>query len=308
MTDYIRSFCAEFDWPEEAADAFVSAYEKIQSVPAAKLLFDQQLNNYECLDTNAALAAVWPTSAKVAQLTGIISHTTDMVFAICLTKHMHELYRQAGIPEQNYRDSALDLRCKLYECKNVRKEWGSFVAPWFTGFYNMSLIGLGRLEFEYPHPIGDPDFAYECDGRVYRTGDLCIGMHIPSSGPLDPEACMDSFRQAYRMFSPRFPEGRIPMICSSWLLFAEHEKFLPEHSRIRQFMKFFDIWESHDSPKFGDCWRIFGQGWRGSLEGFPRDTSLQRAYYDWIASGHEPGTGRGIFIFDGENIRHGHLI
>lgn len=64
----------------------------------------------------------------------------------------------------------------------------------------------------------------------------------------------------------------------------------------------FDIIGRKDVQGFSDSWRVFGRDYSGSTEGFPRATSLQRGFADWLDAGHKTGTGYGVIVFDGERI------
>ena len=65
------------------------------------------------------------------------------------------------------------------------------------------------------------------------------------------------------------------------------------------FMKDYDIVESKESTG-GDLWRIFGQEYcPENLNKLPADTSLQRAYLSWLKQGNAPGSGKGIFFWEG---------
>ena len=61
-------------------------------------------------------------------------------------------------------NSFLDLKYKLEECKLVKGIRGSFVSGWFGGWFNFSLLALGRLQFE---KIDFP-YNYERNGKTLR--------------------------------------------------------------------------------------------------------------------------------------------
>ncbi len=302
MEQYIRDFCREFDYPEGAADAFADCWKKIQACPEAKLAMDQAMADYERLGTsynpNDGLRAM----QAVTEAAGAAPYTMDFTYYLVQTKTLRRLYEDAKLPYKLFYDSVSDMKWKLRECQKMYGQWGSFVAGWFGGFFTLSRFAFGRLQLELS--TWNVDKPYVCQGRTFPKGTRTIGMHIPSCGPLHKEECMDSFRQAWKYYRGMFNEDLIMFNCYSWLLFEKHREFLPKTSNILMFMDFFDIVESHDSPQFGDCWRIFNRKFEGSVEGFPRDTSLQRAYYDWVASGHAAGFGCGAFLFDGEKIYH----
>ena len=90
--------------------------------------------------------------------------------------------------------------------------------------------------------------------------------------------------------------------CGSWLLYPRHREFLPEKSNILRFLDDFEIVSWAEKENFGDAWRVFGRYSELPVEQLPRDTSLRRAYADWLAAGNKTGDGYGLFLFDGEKI------
>ena len=74
----------------------------------------------------------------------------------------------------------MDLKYKLMECKTVKGEWGTFVAPWFDWHYKMKRFALGRLQFEEREWSGE---RFEKAGVVVEPGETVINLHIPSAGP-----------------------------------------------------------------------------------------------------------------------------
>ncbi|NLB36646.1 MAG: hypothetical protein GX824_05005, partial [Clostridiales bacterium] len=90
--------------------------------------------------------------------------------------------------------------------------------------------------------------------------------------------------------------------CGSWLLYPAHEFFLPKGSNILRFMHDFEIVRSRETDEFNNAWRVFGRYANLPYNELPRNTSLRKAYANWLESGNKAGDGYGIFIFDGEKI------
>ena len=63
----------------------------------------------------------------------------------------------------------MDLHYKLDECSLVYGTVGTFVAPWFSGFFNMTRFGLGRLQFEITNTKEE-----------YIVGGVCIPAESPA--------------------------------------------------------------------------------------------------------------------------------
>ena len=145
--------------------------------------------------------------------------------------------------------------------------------------------------------------VFEKDGKKLAYGDWVINMHVPSSGKLTPKNCMQSLRMASEFFADRFPDGIVKFRCTSWLLSPLHQTCLPPESGIRQFASMFDLASVSPMTDGRELWRIFHRNYTGSTEGFPAETTLQRAYLKLLADGDVPQSGLGyIFMKDGKII------
>lgn len=66
-------------------------------------------------------------------------------------------------------------------------------------------------------------------------------------------------------------------------------------------MKAYDIYRTGEED--GDLWRIFNRMYEGDVTVLPEDTSMQRAYKNWLAAGNHAGWGEGIFYKKKEAVR-----
>jgi len=48
-------------------------------------------------------------------------------------------------------------------------------------------------------------------------------------------------------------------------------------------------------------WRIFGKYGEAPVEQLPRDSTMRRAYADFLATGAYPGWAKGVFVWDDVN-------
>ena len=297
MQNYIISFCDEFGYPEEAKDVLENAHRMILDNPSTQELFYRYIYVYN-KDELENYDVVFPLLDEVSKITGIHTYTVQLLFFICLTKHTRKMYQDRFIPYEIFRNSMSDMKWKIIECYNMYGIWGTFVAFWFPRFFNLTRFALGRLQYE----------TYSCkesyDNGIYHInpGDKVINIHIPSSGPLTKEACMESYKKAYEFYQSEFEGDVIPFVCDSWLLYPKHTEFLPENSNILKFMEDFTIVNTKIDENYSDLWRIFQLDYHQNIDDMPQATSLQRAYVEWIKKGNPVGTGYGIFFFDGENI------
>jgi hypothetical protein len=122
-------------------------------------------------------------------------------------------------------------------------------------------------------------------GARFRRGDRALGIHIPGTGPLSPEACDDSIRRARAFFARHFPEEAYHLAtCGSWMLDPQLAEYLPETSNIIHFQRRFQIMPvSWDGDP--DMFRyVFGRP-TIQLDGLPQDTALQRAIVQHLRVG-----------------------
>ena len=292
MKEYIDGFCVRFGYPEEARAALVAAYDEITEDPELSALFHGGLREYEADRWTSAE----PFRALLDELRARSGrphyYASHLLFFICCSRHLLELYRREGISEEIWFDSMCDLKWKLFECRKLHGQWGSFVAPWFIGFFLLRRFALGRFQFE-------PD-TLRCEYRygeyLFPAGTPCVNFHIPNCGSISREIKDDSFARAEAFFRGRCPEGLTVFTCSSWLLYP-HNRELLSSGGIIDFMNDFDIIFSENDPSYHDFWRIFYKEFDGSFEGYPQETRLQRAYLARMREGLPGGEGYGVILW-----------
>ncbi|MDD3242117.1 MAG: acyltransferase domain-containing protein [Eubacteriales bacterium] len=296
---HIIQFCGEFSYPAQACSALLECCDRVTQSPASERFF-MLVARYEA-DEMQNYPKTLAELETLAGQAGTHPYTLQLLYFICLARHARQLYRWRHIPEQVYFDSMCDLKWKLFECQKVHGVWGSFVAFWFPRFFELTRFALGRLQFETV-----------TFGREYRNAgwelspqDVALNVHIPSCGPLSREACLDSYGQAAAFYQDYFEERAAAFTCESWLLWPAHADFLPAHSNIRPFMADFDIIESKADPRGSDLWRLFDRECDCATADLPGDSSLRRAYIDWLRRGNPVGEGIGVFFWkDGGVLRH----
>jgi hypothetical protein len=124
--------------------------------------------------------------------------------------------------------------------------------------------------------------------RFLKKGDATVAVHIPGTGPMDFEACADSFERARSFFRTHWPSRQIhAFTCSSWILDPQFKHCLNPASNIVRFLR---EWYLLPAPGTGGTEtfrRVFGYRPTESedLSALPRDTSLQRAVADHLREG-----------------------
>lgn len=304
--DHIRLVMDRTGFPEEAKACFHRIFQRIQTEDALRKAYYRILNTYlyECPDMKleSALDRVTTLAADY----GENQFSMHMAFILSCTPRMYQLYEEEGIPEEIYWDSVEDLKYKLIECMECKGVPGTFVGSWFHGWFRLKRFALGRFQYEpicydFGAPVTLPS------GDVLMPGTPVANMHIPASGiPLTDAVRNDSYRRAYEFLSRRFQSNQVYLCCSSWLLFARHREFLPAHSNILKFMNDFHLTCSLEDTCFHDAWRVYGHYADGPVEDYPEDSSMQRAFKNWLLQGNHTGSGWGCMLLEnGVNVTHG---
>lgn len=232
-------------------------------------------------------------------------HPYTLYFLITLRclPYLREQYEEdERLTEEMFWQGVDDMRCKLNECLEMHGIYGSFVAGWFGDMLTKRRVALGR--FQYLIKRYEADTFRTPYGHTIEKGSYIAEFHIPSSGvPLTDEIRNDSYRQAWKFFKDTFGTNRVVLRCTSWLLYPEHYRFLPENSNILRFMDDFDLPFYSHFPDFHDAWRLFGKSSQKPLEEWDEKTSLQRAYKKRLLEGKPTGDAMGFIIMEGgENV------
>lgn len=294
MLAYLKEFCQEIDFPEEAIEGLSLAYGQLEKRKESHTKFLELVEYYKEHNEKSEYEGIIGKLDEIAEETGINKFTLHMLYAIALSKHTRFLYEQKGIDDKIFLDTMYDLKAKLMECHQLHDVWGTFVFWWEIDLFNLNLIALGRLQFEVN------EFTEDYQGEKYslKPGDKVLNMHIPSGKPLDCDACKESFIKATEFYREYFADKPVAFMCNSWLLYPAHREFLPKTSNILKFMDFFDIISSKERKDQGYLWRIFYKDWEKEPKDLPRNSSLQRAYADWIMEGNYAGEGIGVFFIE----------
>ena len=221
----------------------------------------------------------------------------ELLFWLHCVPYARAQYRQMGIPEEIFWDTVKDIGYKLEECKQVSGKCG-VVSTWFFLHFDWQLATFGRLQYQVR---GFPKDHYAWAGFELNYGDPVYACHIPSSGKLSEELCLDSLQRAYEFLKKDLRSNILPVVCSSWMLFPPYvEKVFGDGSNLKAFAKMFDVVDVTPRESFEDGWRIFGPAFQGSTEGLPQDNSLRRNMVRYIKDGGEFGFGYGVLLYDGE--------
>ena len=290
MREYLLGFMRECEYPVEAQVELSSAFDKLTDSCGAELY--SLISEYEAsynIDYTAAISRV----RELSERAGVHRYTAELLLFACYTRALRRYYEEAGISEDIYKNTVLDLKYKLDECRCVYGIWGSFVAFWFAGFFKLERFALGRLQFEII-PLG---VVYERDSLHLSADTKVINVHIPRTGTrLSKDSLEEAYRLAAEFFRPVLGDT-IAFVCNSWLLFKRHGELLPEGANIRHFIRDYELVSSGEYKDYSEVWRLFDTMYNGDVDLLPADTSLRCAYVDLIKRGEPTGWGRGIMIY-----------
>ena len=200
--------------------------------------------------------------------------------------------RGLGIPEDVAWDSFNDLGRHMQIYRDVHAETG-VDEPWWLMLHLQGLMyEFGRLQFNLlriggpmaPASWYDAEAAAEL-GHGFRAGDDAIGVHIPESVPLDPQASNESVAAARTFFPRYFPAPtRALAVCESWLLDDQLRAYLPPTSNLIVFQRQFDLapgWKPGDT----DVAQFVFRKSVAELGTVPQRTTLQRAIVSHLRTG-----------------------
>lgn len=196
-------------------------------------------------------------------------------------------HQERGVSDEISWATLADLGQQLDVHRRTFGEYGLATHWWMSIHWSGVLYALGRLQFLlHQVPAANPVPGTE-------PGEWVIGVHIPETGPLTPEAIDDSFAQAREFFPRLFPEYPVKTATlGSWLLDPYLLDNLPQDSNMvrfgRRFTPYGEPRDSQDSAIFF----TFRSHDLGKLDQFPQDTRLQRLIVERIKAG---GTWQNAF-------------
>lgn len=295
MREYLCSAFNEYSYAEQDVAVLLSAYDKIVNDPTSEHWNDLLRFYDKKADFSIPDGLDFIQKARViADKHNIHRYTAEFLLFLCMSKSLKRRYVERGLSDTMFDGVMQDFCYKLTECRLIHNIVGSFTCDWFIGFFTLNRFSFGRLQFE----LIPFDSHCEINGLQLTPEDRVINVHIPRTGtPLSPQACEEAYAQGARFFRETLG-GKIVFHCSSWLLYPEHECFLPSHSNVLSFARRYTV---IDSGEYGDdqpnLWRIFDTLYNGDPDALPNNSSLRRAYIKRLKNGAKTGWGKGVFAY-----------
>lgn len=293
MINYLNDFMTEFHYPDEAKNHLMKGYRQLSADQTRLKIFTKLLKAYEA-DKDCDFGELLVRIKELSENAEVHLYTGNLILLICLSKKLKEYYRQEGLDESIWFTSMCDLKYKLIECHEVQGIWGTFVPGWYAKFFRLDRFGFGKLQFD-TSAFGQ---HYQKNGVCLKPETFVINVHIPrTGGKLDPEAKRESYRQAAIFYRKWLGTDTIIFVCHSWLLFPRNREVLSPTSNLYSFIADYDIFDQGEYEDYSQVWRLFDAEYRGDVDALPKNTSLRRAYADWILKGEKIGWGHGVYVW-----------
>lgn len=292
MEKYISDFLKLYDYPEESISVLEDAYQKIVADGCREHAFHNLLQRYE-QDMYYDFQVLQSQMTDISSDAGIHEYTGHLLLFICMSKSLKAFYCDADIDEKVWFTTMYDLKWKMDECKCLYGIYGTFVAPWYRLLFQMRIFGFSKLQFETT-TFGE---YYEKNGIKLQPDSRILKIHIPRTGTkLDAESLKRSYTEAADFYKNVLKYDTVVFVCRSWLLFPRNLEVLNPASNLYRFISDFDIFQQGEYPDYSEVWRLFDAEYTADVDQLPQDTSLRRAYADWIREGKPTGWGYGVLV------------
>lgn len=286
----IRYFMEKINLAEECINYVLSIYKRIKSDNEFKSILIG-------LENHMLIGEVESKIIQYSQIKNLNTFEVCLVI-LCASGYIFKSrYEEKGIDDRIFWASMQDIRYKVNECKKCYGVWGISCFRWYDGYYEAARFELGRLQYERWKFEQD---IYSNGSTSIKKGDFIVNTHIPSSGPLIPGKVIESLELAYDFMKYKF-DGKMFIMCKSWLLYPSYKPLFKPDSNIRKFIDLFDIFDTvkDDTFAFG-CANVFNTTDEKNIDLLPQNTTLQRNFAEYMRS-NNPDYGRGYGMIVMEN-------
>jgi len=192
---------------------------------------------------------------------------------------VRRFHARRRIPDDISWATLSDLGRNLKRDRLLLGDGGLRTSGWLTLHFRGAIYELGRLQFNRM------EVRAAHVANAFREGDAALGIHIPESGPLTPEACEDSFARAQPFFARHFPETPTRLgICTSWLLDPQLADYLAPNSNIVRFGRRFTlVGDGYEGD--ADVLRFVFHRIAPGIDDLPERTTLERALVAHLRAG-----------------------
>lgn len=134
--------------------------------------------------------------------------------------------------------------------------------------------------------------SWDC---MLQLGDTVLGMHIPEGEAMSLDRCQDSMDQALDFFPRYYPEHPfVGFECLSWILNTQLADMLNENSNLVKYQEELYLFPRPSNGKDG-LYFVFDSH-EVDPDSAPRDTTLRRAFLDYLKMGKRLRSGGMFFL------------
>lgn len=284
---------------KDAQNYFIDIFDKIYSDAKLKDMLQQSICEFVENPRESFENQVNNNLNKITTTVKINRYSLDFVFLICATKYLRIKFLNLGYSLKMFWDNMKDFKYKNEECYKIKGVYGTFVANWYIGLFELKRFVFERLQFEFGR-YKESDIVI--NGCYIKKDDKTVFIHIPSSGTLEKSLVLKSLKKAYNFFSIIYEQDEIIFMCDSWLLYPDTKEVMPTNSNVNKFLDLFKIIKATKQKEFSDGWRIFGNSWNADYTKLEQKTTMQKCYKKWLLNDNQLGIGLGIFVYDGKEI------
>jgi hypothetical protein len=219
---------------------------------------------------------------------GVAQRYGDVLGLLACVPSMFSYHADHGVPGQVSWATLADLPRHVLRHRQLFGQPGFSELGWLTLHLRGLLYDLGRLQFERVRRLSLPDDWAAMTARIgpLADDDVLLNVHIPATGPLDPDACQAAYDRAVRELPVWFPEERArAFCCQSWLLDPQLGDYLRPDSNILRFQQRFEIVGAGAAASRSMQEFVFARPGDVDLDTLPRTSTLERAFVDHLRAG-----------------------
>ena len=262
--------------PEERPDLLASAPHSAADRAAVELAADRLVASIGPSDPANAARLTEPPAGYTAPVGYFGAHV-----CLALLDAARGNHAALGISEEVSRRSLGAFSNNLSRHRRIYGRGGLDGPEWVPRVFQGIVFHLGRLVFDRVR-LG-PALAAATGGAPH---DPAIGVHIPPTGPLRRDECLDSFARAADFFPRYFPAEPAQVArCRSWLMDRQLARYLPAQSNL---VRFHELFTPCDDPRPGDEaiveW-VFETAAPADWDALTPRTTLERAVLEHLRGG-----------------------
>jgi len=186
--------CQILNFEEPVTKEYLSLWNKLKEL-GYEPFFIKWIEKYD-KDKKLNLLPALSDLQLIATREDIHVNQLNLLFYLLLLDALKQHYEKEGLPTDIYLDSIYDLKWKMLFSQKMTSIYGIHTAPWETNFFNFSVFGIGRLEFELA-PVNP--ILYLQKGFPKNIKQV-IKVHIPEAGRLLSEDVHKAYDDAANFF------------------------------------------------------------------------------------------------------------